>query len=103
MISGLKLFALTIAFSMYFVSAPVSADPGGNHKAGKNGHYKGEKRNKGKGTGSPGNGYPMRGFDERQRLAVQNYFTLASRADIAHRDWLKSTMAACRQGRQNGE
>ncbi|SFH33170.1 Nickel/cobalt transporter regulator [Nitrosospira sp. Nsp14] len=71
----LRLFALAIAFSMYFVSAPVSADPGGNHKAGKNGHYKGEKRNKGKGAGSPRNGYPMRGFDERQRLAVHNYFT----------------------------
>ena len=70
----LKLFALTIALSMYFVSAPVSADPGGNHKAGKNGHYKGEKRNKGKGAGSPGNGYPMRGFDERQRLAVHELF-----------------------------
>lgn len=71
----LKLFALAIAFSMSFVSAPVSADPGGNHKAGKNGHYKGEKWNKGKGAGNPQNGYPMRGFDERQRLAVHNYFT----------------------------
>jgi Ni/Co efflux regulator RcnB len=71
----LKLFALAVAFSVTFVSAHVSADPGGNHKAGKNGHYKGEKRNKGDGARSPGNGYPMRGFDERQRLAVHNYFT----------------------------
>jgi Ni/Co efflux regulator RcnB len=71
----LKLFALAVAFSVTFVSAHVSADPGGNHKAGKNGHYKGEKRNKGDGAGSPGNDYPMRGFDERQRLAVHNYFT----------------------------
>jgi hypothetical protein len=72
---SLKLFALAVAFSVTFVSAHVSADPGGNHKAGKNGHYKGEKRNKGDGAGSPGNGYPTRGFDERQRLAVHNYFT----------------------------
>jgi Ni/Co efflux regulator RcnB len=70
----LKLFALAIAFSMSFVSAPVSADPGGNHNAGKNGHYKGGKR-KGKGAGNPGGGYRMRGFDEHQRLAVHNYFT----------------------------
>jgi Ni/Co efflux regulator RcnB len=71
----LKLFALTVAFSVTFVSAHVSADPGGNHKAGKNGHYKGEKRNKGDVARSPGNGYSMRGFDERQRLAVHSYFT----------------------------
>jgi Ni/Co efflux regulator RcnB len=69
----LKLFALAVAFSVTFVSAHVSADPGGNHKAGKNGHYRGEKRNKGDGARSPVNGYPMRGFDERQRLAVHNY------------------------------
>jgi hypothetical protein len=71
----LKLFALTAAFSVTFVSTPVSADPGGNHKAGKNGHYNGEKRNKGKGAGNRRNGYSMPGFDERQRLAVNSYFT----------------------------
>jgi Ni/Co efflux regulator RcnB len=71
----LKLFALAVAFSVTFVSAHVSADPGGNHKAGKNGYYNGEKRNKGKGAGNPRNGYSMHGFDERQRLAVHSYFT----------------------------
>ena len=75
----LKLFALAIAFSLSFVSASVSADREGNHKGGKNGHLQGKKWNKAKGSRSPHStilegAYPVRGFDERQRHLIHDYF-----------------------------
>jgi hypothetical protein len=75
----LKLFAFAIAFSLSFVSAPASADRGSNHKGGKNGHHQAKKSNKAKGSRSTGSripvgGYPIRGFDERQRHMIHDYF-----------------------------
>jgi hypothetical protein len=74
-----KMFAVAIAFSLSFVSAPVSADRGGNHKGGKNGHHQGKKSNKAKGSRSLGPrspvvNYPVSGFDGRQRHLIHDYF-----------------------------